>query len=105
MTGKRNTPAVALHMQKTLMVEATTTEQLAAVSGLSVSAVRRWIKTMRDAKAIYVENFTDDARGRKFTPMWRWGKKPDAKRPGPQRTETERMRDYRARKAAANAHS
>lgn len=101
MTGKRNNATLALHMQKTLVLKATSVEDLALISGLSVTATRRWVNAMHEAKAAHIEDYGPDVRGRLFVPLWRWGKKPDAARPGPQRTSTDRMRDHRARKAAA----
>ena len=97
---KRNNNRISLHMQKTLMLKAHTVEQLAVISGLSITAVRRWLKSMHEANAAHVEDYTADTRGRLFVPMWRWGCKKDAPRPGPQRTSTDRVRDYRARRAA-----
>ena len=100
MTGKRNNTRTALHMQKSLMLKAHTVEQLAVISGLSITAVRRWLNAMHEAKAAHIEGWAADCRGRLFVPMWRWGSKKDAARPGPQRTSTDRVRDYRARRAA-----
>ena len=97
---KRINSTIALHLQQTLMLGAHTIESLAAICGLSIRATRRWVNSMREAKAVYIADWTEDTRGRLFVAQYRWGKKADKARPGPQRTSTDRMRDHRARKAA-----
>lgn len=97
---KHNNALTALHMQQALMLEPHTIASLSTISGLSTRATMRWVNTMREAKAVYIADWTKDTRGRLFVPQYRWGKKADKARPGPQRTAKDRMRDYRARSAA-----
>lgn len=101
--SNRNTPALALRMQTALTQKAHSVEALATLTELSPRSVRAWIKAMKVERTVYIEGFGEDSRGRLFVPLWRWGRKKDAVRPGSQRTSTDRMRDHRARKAA-NAH-
>jgi hypothetical protein len=81
-------------MKRALRRKGHTLAQLAALTGLSHSAVSRWLT----ANTTYVCGYEQDARGRLFTRVWRWGTKPSLPRPGPQRTAADRMRDVRARR-------
>lgn len=72
-------------------------DSLGEMVGLSKVAVATWIKAMRKAGFVHVSGWTDDVRGRKFTPMFSWGNGPDIARAGQARTSAERMQAYRAR--------
>lgn len=97
MTVRRNTLDRSIRMQDALIDRALTFDQLAEVGDLSKTAVQRWINSMVRDK-VHIEDYADDARGRKFVPMWRWGSGPDAARPGPRQTPAERMAAVRARR-------
>lgn len=94
----RNNPERTLRMTNALLKGPQTYDQLAAVSGLSKVAVATWVKAMRKIKALHIASWTDDCRGRKFTPVFGWGDKPDVPRAGQARTAAERMRAHRERK-------
>lgn len=97
MTIRRNTLERSLKMQAALTERALTYDDLAKVGGLSKTAVQRWVaETVRDK--VHIEDYTDDTRGRRFVPMWRWGEGPDAKRPGPRQTPAQRMAAVRSRR-------
>ncbi len=86
---------------KLAMVEALKTkphsrEQLARGSGLVKRTVSEWIDEHRDF--IYVADYANDARGRKFVELFAWGRKPDKLRPGQRRTAAQRMADLRERR-------
>lgn len=102
--ARRNNPARTLRMTEALLKGPCTYDQLAEQSDLGKVAVATWIKAMRKLGAVHICGWTDDVRGRKFTPIFGWGKKPDVPRAGQARTTAERMRAYRARlKAEASS--
>lgn len=90
-------------MRQALATKPQTYDQLAAISGLAKPAVARWVKTMRGEgmQKIYIADWADDERGRKFVPMFKWGKGKDKPRPGRAHTAAERMRNLRARRRQA----
>lgn len=71
-----------------------TYDQLVAATGMSKPRVARWVKA--NAENIYVADWAADKNGRLFVPMFRWGAKPDAVRPGRVLTPAEQMRKLRA---------
>lgn len=75
-------------------------EQLIAFTGMSMQAVGRWVRRMKAAGEIHVESWSEDKNGRLFVPMFRWGAKPDAARPGAAITNAQRMAEMRARRKA-----
>lgn len=93
----RNNSVLTARMTDALHKGSHTYDSLAELVGLSKVAVATWIKAMRKSKFVYVSGWTDDVRGRKFTPLFSWGSKPDVARAGQARTSAERMRSYRAR--------
>ena len=93
----RNNSVLTARMTDALQKEQHTYDSLSEMVGLSKVAVATWIKAMRKAGFVHVSGWTDDVRGRKFTPMFSWGKGPDIARAGQARTSAERMRAYRAR--------
>lgn len=97
---RRNTPETALRMQTALMASAHTYDDLVAISGLAKAAVQHWVKRLRGVRAIHIEGWEKDVRGRLFVPRFRWGDSDDAPRTG-RKSSAERMRDYRARKKHA----
>ena len=98
MQRKRNNPQIAHRMQVALQAKAQTYAELVALSGLNQSAVANWVKTLREMtpSPIHVEAWGPDRNGRLFVPLWRWGTKMDAPRPGPARTPQQRMEALRA---------
>ena len=98
MTYNRNTIERMEQMTDALKASPHRVEDLCELTGLSVEAVRRWLKAVR--KKVYIADYGEDARGRMFAPRWAWGRRKDAERPGQQRTAAERMRDVRARRKA-----
>ena len=75
-----------------------TYDQLCAFSGLSKRAMSRWIASQRieGQRRIYIAGYAPDRCGRPFVPIWAWGNKPDAQRPGDSKTDAQRMKDMRA---------
>lgn len=101
---KRNSAAISLVMQKALMANHMNYDELAALSGLHKLSVAYWIKQMRPDtgdRAVFIEAWGLDSRGRLFVPRFRWGNRKDADRPGPQTTSTQRMQRSRARRKGA----
>ncbi len=98
-TYVRNTVERAMLMAEALKAGPCTLAYLAQLSGLSTIAVARWLKSVR--KTVHISGYTEDVRGRLFTPLWIWGKGKDAPRPGPQSTPAERMRAVRERRRQA----
>jgi len=96
----RNNPARQLRMQAAMQIEPQSYDALSAVSGLSNAAVAHWLKTLRalDPKPVHIAGWAPDVNGRLFVPLWAWGTKPDAPRPGQSRTPAERMAALRAAK-------
>jgi hypothetical protein len=72
-------------------------KRLAAVSDLSTRTVVAWLGAMRacDPPLVYVAGYAADARGFLQVPLYRFGNRPDAPRPG--QSSTARTRAYRAR--------
>ena len=71
---------------------------LAEAVGLGAGAVAHWRRQMRreaDCR-IYIEGWTNDSRGRPFTPVYRFGDGVDAERNGQSIPMAQRMRDLRA---------
>ena len=93
----RNNTVITAKMIAELQKTSHSYDSLSAAVGLSKVAVATWIKAMRKACMVYVSTWTDDKRGRKFTPMFAWGNQADIARAGQARTAAERMRAYRAR--------
>jgi len=102
MSRQPVTAPLAIAMVKALEKGCQTYDELVAVSGLKKPTVARWIKALRDArvKGVYVEQWVEDVNGRLFVPCFRWGERPDAKRPGRSLTSAERMRALRASRKA-----
>lgn len=96
----RNNPIITAKMIEELQSKSHSYDSLSEAVGLSKVAVATWIKAMRRAGLIHVSGWTDDKRGRKFTPLYSWGKQNDVPRAGQARTAAERMRAYRARMKA-----
>lgn len=95
---RRMTAALSAAIQEALVEVPMTYERIAQVYGLSKTSVARWVKSMRDpVKRIYIADWAPDVNGRVFVPMWAWGRRTDAERPGPKRTDAERMRAHRAK--------
>jgi hypothetical protein len=97
-TRRRCGPQHQLAMIRELAAEGLTDVQLAERVGLGAGAVAHWRRQLRALPdpPIYVEGWAPDSRGRPFTPVWRWGHKPDAERNGQSITPAERMRNLRA---------
>jgi biotin operon repressor len=93
----RNNPVITAKMIEELQKTSHSYDSLSAAVGLSKVAVATWIKAMRQAGMVHISAWTDDKRGRKFTPMYSWGNRVDLARAGQARTAAERMRAYRAR--------
>jgi hypothetical protein len=98
-----NTEAI-LRMQSAMKLTPRSYDDLALVSGLSKTSVTRWIKQLRamNPKHAYIATWGEDSRGRPVIPLWAWGNKPDAERPGasPEK-QAARMRAMRLRKKEA----
>lgn len=96
---------LAVLLSDTLRAKACTYVELMAVSKLKLPTLSRWIKALRDPAvgAVYIAGWAEDKNGRLFVAKYRWGRKPDAPRPGQGRTGSDRMRDCRARKKLAAA--
>ncbi|AXY83320.1 hypothetical protein [Acidovorax phage ACPWH] len=99
MTARRNTIETAMRMQTALTAKGHTYDDLVAISGLSKTAVAYWVKKMRAGQQMHVEDWAPDKNDRPVVPVFRWGKKPDKKRPGTAPAAV-RMREYRARRKA-----
>lgn len=99
MKHRRMTAALSAAIQEALVEVPMTYDRIATAYGLSKTSVARWVKSMREpVKRIYVADWAPDVNGRKFVPMWAWGRRTDAARPGPSRSDAERMREHRAKK-------
>lgn len=92
------TLATSLLLQRALAAKPRTASDLQTISGMSKMAVWRWLNHMRDE--MHVVDYADDSRGRKFKPVYTWGKGVNAPRPGPRQTAAERVKAYRERKKA-----
>lgn len=97
---RRNTPVIALRMMTALQASGHTYDSLVAVSGLAKEAVTRWVKSMREVQIVHIESYADDVRGHPIVPVFRWGNKPDAERPGRKLTAAQTMARLRARRKA-----
>lgn len=93
---KRNTPKTAFEMQRAMQQAPQSYRQLAAISQLNKPAVEHWVRSLRAQELAHVAGWGPDKRGRLFVPLFVWGPGRDAPRPGPLRTDAERMRDLRA---------
>jgi hypothetical protein len=97
----RNNAIRSERMRSALVSAPQSYDNLVAISGLAKPSVARWVKALRamSPRPIYIAAWADDARGRKFVPMFRWGVLPDAPRPGDNpEAAAARMRALRARK-------
>ena len=95
-SASRNNPVITAKMIEELQKTSHSYDSLSEAVGLSKVAVATWIKAMRQAGMVHISAWTDDKRGRKFTPMYSWGNRADLARAGQARTAAERMRAYRA---------
>lgn len=77
-------------------------DQLAQELGVSKATVARYVHDAREVGSAdgwpFIAGYGMDARGRRFTPLWAWGREPDAQRPGNTSSAAERMRRMRQRK-------
>lgn len=87
-------------MQRRLEQGNASYNDLAAISGVSVASVGRWMRLMRDAEMVHVTAYSEDRLGRPFVPLFTWGKGQDLPRPGQSRPAAVRMADLRQRRAA-----
>lgn len=99
----RNSPVKIEQMRTALMTSPQRYDDLATLTGLSKPAVTLWLKAVKAIRSVHIADWVTDCRGRLFVARFAWGDKPDAKRPGPQRTAADRMRDMRKRRAAAKS--
>lgn len=103
-TQKRIDTVVALQLQELLQNgKPKSYAMLAEALDLTKVAVARWAKTLRTDEMwrIYVADWGDDARGRKFVPLFAWdatGEKEDVPRAGARNTSKQRMARMRLRK-------
>lgn len=74
-------------------------DQMAEVAEISKAACQRWVKSMREAKRVYVEAYGPDKNGRPFVPLHRWGAGENAERPGYTVPPADRMRARRSEAA------
>jgi len=95
---RRNNAKITLRMQTALKASGHTYDSLVAVSGLAKESVARGVKQMRDMQVVHVADWTDDVRGRRIVPVFRWGEKADMPRPGRRWTAAETMARMRARR-------
>lgn len=95
---RRNNAKITLRMQTALKAGGHTYDSLVAVSGLAKESVARWIKQMRDMGVVHVADWSDDVRGRRIVPVFRWGEKEDLPRPGRRWTAAETMARMRERR-------
>ena len=97
---RRNTTETILQMVSALQEGPKSYAQLAGLTGLAERTVSGWIKSLRppQKKQVYIAEYALDSVGRPFVPLWAWGDKPDAARPGQSRTPAERMRAMRQRR-------
>ena len=89
---------VTVQLLKMLKTEHTL-QEMSDATGFSYGAVARWVRKMRAAKAIHVSGYAVDAVGREITQKFLAGEGVDAPRPAKQRTDAERMRIYRSKRA------
>ena len=95
MKYRRNTEATKQIMVDALKAGGATQQQLADLTGLSKITVHRWLG---EGVPVHIVDYTEDARGRRFVPVYRYGKGKDAPRPGPALTAAQRVALSRARK-------
>lgn len=91
--------AIALMMAR-LVEGPATVREIAEETGLTEFSVRCYMRAMRRHRAVHVESWEHDTAGRQTLAAYRLGRKPDAVRVPP-RTNSERMKHYRARKRDA----
>lgn len=91
--------AVALMMARLLDGPATVRD-IADETGLTEFSTRCYMRAMRRHRVVYVAGWELDAAGRQTLAAYKLGKRPDAVRVPP-RTNSERMKHYRARKLDA----
>lgn len=99
MAQTRCTPERGFQMQEAMRKKPRSAEALIELTGLSRDSVLRWVRTMRDAKAVRIAAWADDDRGRNAVPLYGWGSGADAERREP-RTAAQRMAEVRARRRA-----
>ena len=100
MKYRRNTEEDQEKMLAALKGAGATQQQLADLTGLSKITVHRWLG---EGVSVHVVDYTEDARGRRFVPVYRYGKGKDAPRPGPALTAAQRVALSRARKKKKRA--
>lgn len=101
-TPVRNSPLKIEQMRTALIAQPHTYDDLTVLTGLSKQSVALWVKHQKDIHLVHISGYSADTRGRLFVPQFSWGNKPDAPRPGCQRTAADRMRDMRARRKATS---
>jgi hypothetical protein len=92
----RMTLVVSAGIVSRLQAVPTSYTELSAMFGIPDRSIRRWMNQMREQ--VHIHSWGADCAGRLIVPMWAWGSAPDAERPGPSMTDTERMRLLRARR-------
>lgn len=100
---KRNNVASMLAMQAELAKRPCTYADLVSISGLGRTAVVRWVKSMRAARAVHIASWAADRCGRLFVPAFMLGVGADVSRPGQRRTAAERMAALRAARAGTTS--
>lgn len=82
--------------------EASSIQQLADNSGLHFRTVQRYIKALREAPhpCVYIEDWDEDATGRRSIPLYKFGGKSDM--PQPKLSASEK---YQRKKAAVQRTS
>lgn len=88
-------------MMARLVEGSATVRDLSDETGLTQFSIRCYIRAMRRHRAVHVVGWEHDAAGRQTLAAYTLGRAPDAARIPP-RTNSERMKHYRARKADAH---
>lgn len=99
---RRNDTAVAA-MTRALHVADHTSDELAAIAGISKRAVQNWLISARAGEPlVFISAWRDDSRGYPTIPAYRWGLgQGDAPRVG--MTAAQKQRAYRERQRTAAA--
>lgn len=98
----RRTDTAVASMTRALHIAAHTSDELAAIAGVTKRSAQAWIKTARASGIVHVAEWRADTRGFPTVPAFRWGlDTQDAPRTG--MSNAQRQKCYRDRKSAVAA--
>jgi hypothetical protein len=98
----RRTDLAAAAMSRALHIAAHTSDELAAIAGVTKRWAQNWIKTARASGIVFIAAWREDSRGYPTVPAFGWGiDQKDAPRQG--MSNAQRQKNYRDRKNAVAA--